>query len=95
VLHAAPGDTLVFTEAQVAAKAGALRLELVNASSLRHFVAVRIGAGQPTIAESPLSVAGGTAFVDTTLGPGSYQVFCRNNGHDLAGPMVIPLTVTP
>ena len=93
VLHVDPGPTFQYTETSATARAGAMRLELVNQSSLRHFVAVRTAPGQPTIAESPLSEAGGTVFVDVTLAAGTYQIFCRNNGHDQLG-MVIPLTVT-
>ncbi len=56
---------------------------------------MRAGDGQPTIAESPLSMSnGGVVFVNVTLSPGTYQIFCRNNGHDQLG-MKIPLTVTP
>ena len=62
---------------------------------LRHFAGVRASERQPTIAESPLSTSnGGVVSVDVTLAPGTYQIFCRNNGHDQLG-MKIPLTVTP
>jgi hypothetical protein len=92
-LHVTPGQPLRFAEAPTAT-AGAMRLELVNGSSLSHFVGVRLGSGQPTIGESPLASPGETEFVDVTLAAGTYQVFCRNNGHDQQG-MTTTLTVNP
>jgi hypothetical protein len=94
VLHVAAGNTFTYTETSATATAGAMRLELQNASNIRHFVAVRTASGQPTIASSPLSLAGGTVFVDVTLAPGTYEIFCNNNNHDVMFGMKIPLTVS-
>jgi hypothetical protein len=88
------GNTLRFVEPSATAPAGSIRLELVNGSNFNHFVAVRTAPMQPTIGESPLSSPGQTVSVTVTLAPGTYQVFCRNNDHDVIGPMVMPLTVT-
>jgi uncharacterized cupredoxin-like copper-binding protein len=69
-----------------------MRLELENASTvLSHRIGVR--AGGTTFGTSPVAPPGGTTFVDVSLAPGTYQVFCSVNGHDGAG-MVIPFTVT-
>jgi hypothetical protein len=93
-LHVAAGTTFHYTETSATATAGTFRIELHNASDLNHFAGVRAGDGQPTIAESPLSdPRGGVVSVDVTLPAGTYQIFCRNNGHDQLG-MKIPLTVT-
>ena len=64
----------------------------MNASNLRHFVAVRAGDGQPVLGRSVLSPPGGPTSLDITLPAGTYQIFCDNNGHDTLG-MKIPFTV--
>jgi len=91
-LHVAAGNVTRYTETSASAPAGAIHLDLVNASNLRHFVAVRAAAGQPVLGRSPLSPAAGPTSLDIALPAGAYEVFCDNNGHDLLG-MVIPLTV--
>lgn len=88
------GNTLDYVEPSATAPAGQIRIDLVNGSNFNHFAGVRVASGQPTIGESPLSSPGETVSVTVTLAPGTYQVFCRNNNHDVIGPMVMPLTVT-
>jgi hypothetical protein len=91
-LHVTSG--FEFTEDSATAKAGAMRLELVNQSaSVQHLVGVRTGPMAPET-KSPLASPGQTVSVDVTLAAGSYQLFCDNNDHDLQG-MVIPFTVNP
>jgi hypothetical protein len=91
-LHVAAGNTTRYTETSAAAPAGAVHVDLVNASNLRHFVAVRTGPGQPVLGRSALSPPGGPTALDITLPAGAYQIFCDNNDHDQLG-MVIPFTV--
>ena len=93
-LHVAAGPTFAYTEASATARAGAMRLSVVNGSTLMHFIGVRVSTGQPTIAISQLSDPGETKSVDVTLAAGTYELFCNNNNHDTLG-MKIPLTVTP
>jgi hypothetical protein len=91
-LHVAAGNTTRYTETTAAAPPGAIHVDLVNASNLRHFVAVRAGDGQPELGRSALSPPGGPTSLDITLPAGTYQIFCDNNGHDTLG-MKIPFTV--
>jgi len=91
-LHVAAGNTTRYTEPSASAPAGAIHLDLVNASNLSHFVSVRTAAGRLLVADSPLSPPGGPTSLDVTLAAGSYEIFCHNNGHDLLG-MFIPFTV--
>ncbi|HTI32576.1 MAG TPA: hypothetical protein VL422_02800 [Miltoncostaea sp.] len=92
-LHVAPGNTTRYTETTETAPHGAIHLDLVNASNLQHFIKIRTMEGQPPLGASQLSAPGGPTSLDITLPPGTYQIYCDNNGHDLLG-MKIPFTVS-
>jgi uncharacterized cupredoxin-like copper-binding protein len=89
----AAGFTTHYTETSETAPNGAIHLDLVNASSLQHFIKIRTMEGQPPLGASQLSPVGGPTSLDISLPPGTYQIYCDNNGHDQLG-MKIPLTVT-
>jgi plastocyanin len=71
------------------AKAGAVTIEMPNASGVSHNIAIETGEGGATakgskVGASPFTTKT-TATVNVTLKPGSYTFFCEAPGHRAAG----------
>ncbi len=90
-LHVTGPDTM-YVETSAAAAPGAMRLTIVNTSALSHFAGVRLGPGNPVITETPQAAAGQTQSVNATIGPGTYEIYCRQGNHYAMG-MHIPFMV--
>ena len=86
------GPTTMYVETSATATPGPMRLTIVNTSTLFHFAGVRLGPGSPVLTETPQAAPGQTQSVDATIGPGTYEIYCRQGEHYDMG-MHIPFTV--
>ena len=73
-------------------KPGAYTLQVHNAGTIAHDIAVQAAGGSSAIEKTPLIQPGGDATLKVTLAKGVYDVFCTVPGHRQAG-MQTKLTV--
>jgi plastocyanin len=80
---------LAYATNKASAKAGAVTIEMPNASGVSHNIAIESGEHGATAAGAVLGAsaftAKGSVTVKVTLKPGSYTFFCQAPGHRAAG----------
>jgi plastocyanin len=80
---------LAYETNKATAKAGAVTIEMPNASGVDHNLALETGEGGASAKGSKVGatpiIAKGTAKVTVTLKPGAYTFFCEVPGHRPAG----------
>ena len=81
-IDADPNGQLKFQASSASAKAGQVTLQMKNASSVPHNIAVT-GAGVTQV--GPTVSGGGVSTVSVNLKPGTYTFFCAVDGHEAAG----------
>jgi plastocyanin len=82
-LAADPSGQLKFDKSSLTAKAGTVKLNFTNASSLAHDVTVESSAGA-SVGATP-TFQGGSKTVSLNLKPGTYKFYCSVPGHRQAG----------
>jgi len=88
-IDADPTGALSFTAKKAEAKAGPVNLEMDNAASVEHNIAVKGGAIDK---KGPVVGKGGASKLSVTLKAGKYEFYCSVPGHE-AGGMKGELTV--
>jgi mono/diheme cytochrome c family protein len=83
-IAASPTGQLAYVTNKAGAKAGAVVVEMPNASGVNHNIAIQQGKNGPVLGASPYT-AKGTVSVKVTLKPGTYSFFCQVPGHRQAG----------
>jgi mono/diheme cytochrome c family protein len=88
-IAASPSGQLAYVSNKASAKAGAVTIEMPNASGVSHNIAIETGEGGATpkgakVGASPFTTKT-TATVAVNLKPGTYTFFCEAPGHRPAG----------
>jgi plastocyanin len=83
-VSADPSGALTFTTKTLHAKAGKVTIQMANASSVPHSIAVEGNGVDKDSAQKQVS-GGQTATVTATLKPGKYEFYCPVDGHKQAG----------
>ena len=81
-LAANPSGLLSYDTKQLSAKAGTVRITLMNAAALEHNVT--IARGSKVLGATPTFV-GGSRSLTVSLAPGTYTFYCSVPGHRQAG----------
>jgi plastocyanin len=81
-INADPTGLLKFLASSASAKAGSVTLQMKNASSVPHDIAIK-GAGVNQV--GAIVSGGGTSKVTANLKPGTYTFYCSVDGHEAAG----------
>jgi plastocyanin len=81
-IDADPNGQLKFLASSASAATGQVTLQMKNASSVPHDIAVK-GGGVSQI--GPIVSNGGTSKVSLSLKPGTYEFYCSVDGHEAAG----------
>lgn len=81
-IDADPTGQLKFLASSGTAKAGSVTLQMKNASSVPHDIAIR-GTGANQVGK--IVTAGGVSTVTASLTPGTYTFYCSVAGHEQAG----------
>jgi plastocyanin len=79
-----PGGQLKFTQSTLSAKAGTVKINFTNDSSLPHNLTIQQGASGPTVGATP-TFSGGKKTLVVKLKPGTYTFYCSVPGHRQAG----------
>ena len=79
-----PTGTLMFTKANLSAKAGTVQITFTNRSPLGHNLTVQQGSGGAVVASTP-TFHGGSKTLTMHLKAGHYTYFCSVPGHRQAG----------
>jgi plastocyanin len=81
-INADPNGQLKFLASSAAATAGKVTVNMKNASTVPHDIAIR-GNGVSQVGKVVQN--GGTSTVSTSLKPGTYTFYCSVDGHEAAG----------
>jgi mono/diheme cytochrome c family protein len=81
-IDADPNGQLKFLASSASATAGKVTINMKNAASVPHDIAIR-GNGVSQVGKVVQN--GGTSSVSTSLKPGSYTFYCSVDGHEAAG----------
>jgi plastocyanin len=81
-IDADPNGQLKFLASSATATAGKVTINMKNASSVPHDIAIR---GNGVSAVGKVVSGGGTSTVAETLKPGTYTFYCSVDGHEAAG----------
>jgi plastocyanin len=81
-IDANPNGLLKFTASSASATAGHVTINMHNASSVPHDIAIRGGSVNEV---GQVVSNGGTSTVSATLAPGTYTFYCSVDGHEAAG----------
>lgn len=81
-IDADPNGQLKFLASSASATAGKITINMKNASSVPHDIAIR-GSGVSQVGKVVQN--GGTSTVSETLKPGTYTFYCSVDGHEAAG----------
>jgi plastocyanin len=81
-ISADPGGALEFTKAKLSAKAGPVKIEMDNPSSVPHAVGIK---GNGVDADGNTVNKGGVSTVSANLKAGTYEFYCPVDGHEAAG----------
>jgi plastocyanin len=79
-----PSGQLKFTKSSLTAKAGKVKIDFTNMSSLPHNMTIQQGTNGATVGATP-TFAGSSKTLTVTLKPGKYTFFCSVPGHRQAG----------
>jgi plastocyanin len=90
-IAASPTGQLAYVTNKASATAGAVTVEMPNASGVSHNIAIQQGTSGAVLGASSFITKGATS-VTVTLKPGAYTYFCQVPGHRQAG-MLGTLTV--
>jgi plastocyanin len=81
-IDADPNGQLKFLASSANATSGQVTLQMKNASSVPHDIAIK-GAGVNQVGSVVSN--GGTSKVSVSLKPGTYTFYCSVDGHEAAG----------
>ena len=81
-IDADPNGQLKFLASSASATAGQITINMKNASSVPHDIAIR-GNGVSQVGKVVQN--GGTSTVSENLKPGTYTFYCSVDGHEAAG----------
>jgi plastocyanin len=81
-IDADPSGQLKFLASSASATPGKVTLQMKNASSVPHDIAIK-GGGLQQVGQ--IVSNGGTSTVSATLKPGTYTFYCSVDGHEAAG----------
>jgi len=81
-IDADPNGQLKFLASSATASAGQVTINMKNASSVPHDIAIK---GNGVTEAGKVVDNGGTSTVSTSLKPGSYTFYCTVDGHEAAG----------
>src|SRR5581483_7725505 len=81
-IDADPNGLLKFLASSASAKSGSVTIQMKNASSVPHDIAIK-GAGLNQV--GAVVSGGGTSKVTANLKPGTYTFYCSVDGHEAAG----------
>jgi plastocyanin len=88
-IAASPTGQLAYVTNKASAKAGAVTIEMPNASGVSHNIAIEAGEHGATAVGAVIGAsaftAKGSTSVNVNLKPGSYTFFCQAPGHRAAG----------
>lgn len=81
-IDADPNGQLKFLASSASATAGQLTINMKNASTVPHDIAIK---GNGVTEAGKIVSNGGTSTVSTSLKPGTYTFYCTVDGHEAAG----------
>ncbi len=81
-IDADPNGQLKFLASSASASAGQVTVNMKNASSVPHDIAIK---GNGVTEAGKVVSNGGTSTVSTSLKPGTYTFYCTVDGHEAAG----------